>query len=202
MKNVIVFLLLAMSLTAWSQGSGKQAYGKGCENIAACRQYKPTIAILGDSYSTFEGFIPKDYATWYTATPQERTDVKSVEQTWWWQVISKGGYKLGVNNSWSGATICNTGYNDEDYTDRSFVSRSTQLGTPDIILICGATNDHWANVKMGDYQYANWKRADLYLFRPAMAKMLDNISLHYPNTQVFFILNTELKKEINESVAV
>lgn len=33
-----------------------------------------------------------------------------------------------------------------------------------------------------------------------MAKMLDNIRLHYPNAEVYFILNTELKPEINESV--
>ena len=33
-----------------------------------------------------------------------------------------------------------------------------------------------------------------------MAKMLNDIKLHYPNVEVYFILNTELKKEINESV--
>lgn len=52
-------------------------------------QVKQTIAVLGDSYSTFEGFIPKGYATWYSPTaPPETTDVNKVEQTWWWQVIS------------------------------------------------------------------------------------------------------------------
>ena len=33
-----------------------------------------------------------------------------------------------------------------------------------------------------------------------MAKMLNDIKQHYPNVDVYFILNTELKKEINESV--
>lgn len=52
-------------------------------------QVKQTVAVLGDSYSTFEGFIPKGYATWYSPTaPPETTDVNKVEQTWWWQVIS------------------------------------------------------------------------------------------------------------------
>lgn len=51
-------------------------------------QVKQTVAVLGDSYSTFEGFIPKGYATWYSPTaPPETTDVNKVEQTWWWQVI-------------------------------------------------------------------------------------------------------------------
>lgn len=52
-------------------------------------QVKQTVAVLGDSYSTFEGFIPKGYATWYSPTaPPETTDVNKVEQTWWWQLIS------------------------------------------------------------------------------------------------------------------
>lgn len=52
-------------------------------------QVKQTVAVLGDSYSTFEGFIPKGYATWYSpTTPPETTDVNKVEQTWWWQAIS------------------------------------------------------------------------------------------------------------------
>lgn len=71
-------------------------------------QVKQTVAVLGDSYSTFEGFIPKGYATWYSpTTPPETTDVNKVEQTWWWQVIKEGGYKMGNINSYSGATICN-----------------------------------------------------------------------------------------------
>lgn len=164
-------------------------------------QVKPTLAVLGDSYSTFAGFIPKGNACWYNSpADHKRTDVTKVEQTWWWQVANEGGYKLGAIESYSGATVCNTGYRDEDYSDRSFVTRCTNLGNPDIILICGATNDSWANAPIGDYKYANWKRVDLYFFRPAMAKMLTDIKLHYPNVEVYFILNTELKKEINESV--
>lgn len=169
--------------------------------LPSVAQVKPTLAVLGDSYSTFAGFIPKGNACWYNSSADhKRTDVTKVEQTWWWQVANEGGYKLGAIESYSGATICNTGYRDEDYSDRSFVTRCTNLGNPDIILICGATNDSWANAPIGDYKYANWKRVDLYFFRPAMAKMLNDVKLHYPNVEVYFILNTELKKEINESV--
>lgn len=169
--------------------------------LPSVAQVKPTVAVLGDSYSTFAGFIPEGNACWYNSpADHKRTDVTKVEQTWWWQVANEGGYKLGAIESYSGATVCNTGYRDEDYSDRSFVTRCTNLGNPDIILICGATNDSWANAPIGDYKYANWKRVDLYFFRPAMAKMLNDIKLHYPNVEVYFIINTELKKEINESV--
>ncbi|MDY3090114.1 MAG: SGNH/GDSL hydrolase family protein [Porphyromonas sp.] len=171
-----------------------------CSSSALFAQVKPTIAILGDSYSTFEGFNPSGHALWYTAQKQERTDVSDVTETWWWQLIKSGGYKLGVNNSYSGATICNTGYNDKDYSDRSFVTRATGLGNPDIILVFGATNDSWADVPLGEYKYADWRRADLYTFRPAMAKMLQLLQLHYPNAEVYFIVNTGLKAEIQTSI--
>lgn len=164
-------------------------------------QVRQTISVLGDSYSTFEGFIPDGNAIWYfNPVHRDMTDVETVEQTWWWQVIKQGGYKMGMINAYSGATICNTGYNDADFSDRSFVTRDRNLGNPDIILICGATNDSWAGVKMGNYQYADWRRADLYYFRPAMAKMLSDIRQHYPNVEVYFILNTDLRDEINKSV--
>ena len=61
-------------------------------------QVKQTVAVLGDSYSTFEGFIPKGYATWYTTAVQKATDVNKVEQTWWWQVIKEGGYKTRIKH--------------------------------------------------------------------------------------------------------
>ncbi len=164
-------------------------------------QVRKTVAVFGDSYSTFEGFTPQGYAIWYDSRNRpETTDVNKVEQTWWWQVIKEGGYKMGNINSYSGSTICNSGYNDEDYSDRSFVNRTSLLGNPDILLICGGTNDSWANAPIGDYKFSDWKRADLYTFRPALAKMLSDIRLRYPNVEVYFILNSELKEEINESV--
>ena len=55
--------------------------------------------------------------------------------------IKENNYRLCVNNSFSGATICNTGYNQADYSDRSFITRMDKLGCPDIIFIFGATND-------------------------------------------------------------
>lgn len=182
-KLSILFCLLAMSF------------------MPMTAQVKPTVAVLGDSYSTFEGFIPKGNEVWYHVPADlQNTDVTKVEQTWWWQVIKEGGYKKGMINAYSGATISYTGYNDDDYSARSFITRAPNLGNPDIILICGATNDSWAGAPIGNYKYDNWKRADLYTFRPAMAKLLNDILEYYPNVDVYFILNSELKEEINESV--
>lgn len=82
----------------------------------------------------------------------------SVRNTWWHQFIKENNYRLCVNNSFSGATICHTGYRSEDYSDRSFITRMKALGCPDIIFIFGATNDYWAKSPLGEYQYADWSK--------------------------------------------
>ena len=169
----------------------------------ALAQAKPSVSILGDSYSTFEGYLtPDTMDIWYFEGAQDarRTDVKNVSETWWMQLIKKKNWKLEVNNSWSGSTICYTGYRDEDYSRRSFITRVPALGRPDIILIFGGTNDSWANAPIGEFKYSDWRRADLYTFRPAMACMLAKIKERYPTTDVYVISNDGLKPEITGSM--
>ncbi len=171
-----------------------------CVNFCSAQSRK-SVSILGDSYSTFEGYLqPDTNSIWYYATPKYETDVQTVKQTWWHQFIKENGYRLCVNNAFSGSTICNTGYRQEDYSDRSFITRMNNLGCPDIIFIVGATNDSWAGAPIGEYQYTNWSKEDLYKFRPAMAYLLNFMTDYYPNVEIYFVLNSELKAEINESV--
>lgn len=165
----------------------------------ACAQ-KPSISVLGDSYSTFEGYVtPSTNEMWYYEESGNRTDVDDVAQTWWWQVAKQGGYRLCVNNSYSGSTIGYQGYDGNDYSERSFLSRMDNLGNPDIILIFGATNDSWAGEPVGEYKYEGWRKSDFYTFRPAMAYMLHHVTHRYPNVKVYFILNSELRDDITES---
>ena len=160
------------------------------------------VSILGDSYSTYEDFVtPSTNELWYYAkNSDQKTDVKDVRQTWWHQLIKENGWRLAVNNSYSGATISYTGYDGNDYSPRSFNTRMDNLGQPDIIFIFGATNDSWAGSPIGDFKYEDIKKADLYEFRPALAHMLRWMTDRYVNTEIYFILNTELKEEINTSV--
>ena len=163
-------------------------------------QSSKSISILGDSYSTFEGYLqPDTNFVWYFASPKNQTDVTSVRETWWHKFIKENNYRLCVNNSFSGSTICNTGYRKEDYSGRSFITRMKKLGNPDIIFIFGATNDCWAKSPIGENQYENWAKKDLYSFRPALACLLSNMVDYYPNVKIYFILNSELTNEINES---
>lgn len=161
-----------------------------------------SVSVLGDSYSTYEGFVtPSTNELWYYAeNPEAKTDVKNVRQTWWHQVIKENGWRLCVNNSYSGATISYTGYDGNDYSARSFNTRMDNLGQPDVIFVFGATNDSWAGSPVGEYKYEGITYGDLYQFRPALARMLQWMTDRYVNTEIYFLLNDDLRDEIDESV--
>lgn len=170
--------------------------------VSAQSQSRKSVAIFGDSYSTFEGFItPSTNETWYfLGRHQIDNDVVAVEQTWWHQLIRRNGWKLAVNNSYSGSTISSSGYNGEDYTSRSFVTRAPNLGDPDIIFVFGATNDSWVPSPIGEYKYSGWTKDDLKSFRPSLARLLDYMTKRYLGVDIYFILNSELSEAIDSSV--
>ena len=88
-------------------------------------QTRKAVSILGDSYSTFENYLqPDTNAVWYFQQPRKNNDVRSVDQTWWYKFIKESGYRLCVNNSFSGATICHTGVR----TSFSFLEQRTTAG--------------------------------------------------------------------------
>lgn len=154
------------------------------------------VSILGDSYSTFDGSNPAGYAPFY---PDAHNDVKEVSQTWWSLYNEAMGYKLEVNDSWGGTTICNTGYGRMNTSNSSFNSRLWKLGNPDIIFVFGGTNDAWANAPVGEYKYSDISKQDCKALRPAMAYMLEGLARIYPDATVYVILNSELKEDVNES---
>lgn len=168
----------------------------------ASSQSRKGVSILGDSYSTFKGFMSNDRnRVWYsTVASPERTDVSKVSQTWWHKLIVDNGYRLEKNNSYSGATICNTGYSNNDYSDRSFVSRYKDLGSPDIIYIFGGTNDDWAKSPMGEFKYEGWTESDLYSVRPAITYLLSSIRDYYPGTEITVIVNSDMREDVADAL--
>ena len=171
--------------------------------LLVCAQNRPRVSVLGDSYSTFQGYIPEGNEAWYyTPVDTSRTDVDNVTQTWWWQVINQAGCLIEKNDSYSGATVSYHGYDNQDYSARSFITRLPRLGSPDVILIFGGTNDDWAGAVLGEYQYDHFTQADFYTYRPALAYLLQQAKERYPNVKILFIINSELRKEIVESTKV
>ena len=172
----------------------------------SAQEQKVKVSILGDSYSTFEGYVVEGNELWYGSSPQwdRGNDVVRVWDTWWHQLIDDNGLQLEVNDSWSGSTVCTTSYNGVHRPDNAFISkmRIDRLGNPDVILVFGGTNDMWAGSPLGDYQYADWTEDDLRNFRPALCYLFDQLHKHYPNALIYNIENTELRGEFYESCEV
>lgn len=183
-KLMIIIIALSAAMTAMSQTK---------------------VSILGDSYSTFGGYVsPSTNLCWYNGTDNkaaDENDVHEVEQTWWYQLINDNGMQLERNNSYSGATVCTTGYRKEDYSDRAFIFRLGNLGNPDVIIVLSGTNDSWAKSPVGDFKYEGWTKEDLTKFRPAFAYMIHNLKSLYPNAKIINVVNSELSDDVTSSQA-
>lgn len=183
-----IYLLLTVILTAIT--------------FMACAQPR-RVSVLGDSYSTFGGYIyPETNLAWYNGSDRggSKNDVDKVEQTWWHQLLAIKGDSLEVNNSYSGATVCCTGYQGQDYSDRAFITRAINLGNPDVILVFGGTNDSWAGAPVGEYSYTDFTKEKLYSFRPAFAYLLAQLQALYPKAKIVNITNSGLSPEVTESM--
>lgn len=167
------------------------------------------IFILGDSYSTFLGYNPEGYEYWYDTAPSQMTDVTRVEQTWWMQLLARTHGQLVRNCSYSGTTICHTGYDGADCSDRSFIARlDKRIGEGffrenriDTLFVFGGTNDSWADSPVGELQYGNWQKEDLFRVLPAVCYLLHRLKTQLPKVRVIVLINgDELKPEITEGL--
>lgn len=177
------------------------------------------LFILGDSYSTFEEHIPQGYAAYYKKSGpyylekyEEKfdpmNDVVSVEQTWWHQFIRETDANLLQNCSWSGTTICNTGYDGLDASAKSFIGRLDKLieqgyfrdNRVDTLILFGGTNDTWAKSPLGEMMYADWKKEDLYSALPAIGYLFHRMTEHLPKTKILCVINTKLRPEIADGL--
>ncbi len=160
------------------------------------------IFILGDSYSTFEGYVPEGYGCFYSTVPKDTTDVTRVEETWWHRIAFNNGGNIVMNNSWSGTTICNTGYGGY-CPDTSFIGRFDRLAESgffeenkiDTFFILGGTNDSWANSPIGELKYGDWTDEDTREALPAFCYLLERVKACVPDARILNIINNIAIKE-------
>ena len=146
------------------------------------------FSVLGDSYSTFKGYVdPETNDLW---TDYDSIGVTDVSQMWWHQVATEMGWSLELNNSFSGSLICNMNAANY-YGPYSFLRRMDHLGNPDVIFIFGGTNDVWDGAPLGDYIYADWTEEQLCTIRPAVAYMLDWLKQQHPNARLYFMIDLD-----------
>ncbi len=96
-----------------------------------------SFAILGDSISTYDGYVPTGYKVFY---PYPTGDVRDVNQTWWMQVVNKLGGTLLSNDSYSGSCVAGGGDSAAHNTARLKTLKQQDI-SPDVILIYMGTND-------------------------------------------------------------
>lgn len=166
------------------------------------------VVILGDSYSTFEGYIPEGYGSWYKPNATY-TDVQDVSDTWWHTLLSRTRSRLLLNCSWSGSTVCNTGYDGEDFSSWSFITRFRNLKNSgffeknhvDTFVILGGLNDFWAGAPTGEIKYEGITGEDLYSFLPALCALLSEAKSVLPNARILFIGEEYIDRELKDKFA-
>ncbi|MBE6750223.1 MAG: hypothetical protein E7560_03580 [Ruminococcaceae bacterium] len=169
------------------------------------------VLIIGDSYSTYAGYIAKDCWPYYGREDKKSetdTGVTKVQETWWHKLMNENDANLVLNTSFSGTTICHTGYEGKDYKKVSFVGRLEKLITEgffeendiDTVLVFGGTNDSWAGSPIGELQYADWTEQDLYKTLPATCYLFDRLKNVVPKAKIVNIVNCGLKEKITNGL--
>ena len=165
------------------------------------------ILIFGDSYSTYEGFVPDGYRYYYSSQGRAEgppvTKMK-VEETWWWQAVTSVNGTLLLNNSWSGSTIGYTGREGDCSHSSSFIYRFRQLreehffekNEVDTVFVFGGTNDSWVQAPLGEMKLSDWEEKDLHFVLPAICHFMSVLKKELPKAAIYFLINTGLKEEI------
>lgn len=136
-----------------------------------------TLSILGDSISTFAGYIPDGNLTYYPAGT-----IQSVNDTWWYKLYTALGMILDINNSWSGSRVTTTSGD----TSAGCMSRCENLGTnPDVIIVYMGINDFNNEVALGTYDGSTEIPSITTTFREAYGIMLNKILTKYQNSEVW-----------------
>ena len=149
--------------------------------------YNKNVAIIGDSISTYEGYIPKGYKHFYS-----NSNIDSVENTWWGQLVNKTGVNVVSNCSWSGSTVTGdstsktnayAACSDKRIKDLALVNEDI-----DIVICYIGINDYRRNVLVGHWSAEDEVPTDstnVNTFSEGYALMVSKIKKYYPNAKVY-----------------
>ncbi|MCM1143438.1 MAG: GDSL-type esterase/lipase family protein [Blautia sp.] len=145
-----------------------------------------TLSILGDSLSTYEGWIPGGYVDYFPRNG-ELTDVS---QTWWDILLKHTGLELCVNGSSAASTCVGDSLSTDDPKYGCSDYRISDLcggGVwPDIIIVYMGTNDLLTSVPMGENDGTDIvEEGVIENFSDAYCLMLDKLQAQYPGSQIF-----------------
>jgi hypothetical protein len=97
------------------------------------------VSVIGDSISTFRGYIPYSYSTYY---PRTDGTFISVADMYWYQLIYKHmtNARLERNIAYSGSWVTKADTSKDTYFAKRFIDQNG-VGDADIVIIHGGTND-------------------------------------------------------------
>lgn len=156
----------------------KATYVEGTNNYVGKK-----FAIIGDSISTYQDYIPEGYACFY---PYPTADVNDVNQTWWMQVVNSLGAGLFINNSYSGSCVGTTGTSSSQH-DARLKELVINGQVPDVIIIYMGSND-CASKYVSDSAFDNGYRV-----------MLDKIKVLCPDAEIILCNLPESKLYTEEN---
>lgn len=145
------------------------------------------LSILGDSISTYDGYIPTGFNIFYPLSG-ELTDVS---QTWWMQLLDDTGMELCANDSSSGSTCAGDSLSTDDpQYGCSGLRTSLLIGKqgrmPDVIIIYMGTNDLLKGIPLGDNDGTQLvEEGVIENFSDAYSLILDKIASDYPIATVY-----------------
>lgn len=161
------------------QGEGEPVEAVSLEGLG--------ISILGDSISTYDGWIPEGFNVFYPFNG-ELTDVS---QTWWKSLINETKMELCANNSSSGSTCIGDSFSIDDPGSGcsdgrlSFLAGS-QGRLPDVIVVYMGTNDLLKGIPIGDNDGTRLvEEGNIENFSDAYCMILDKLASYYPTAQIF-----------------
>lgn len=122
------------------------------------------VAFFGDSITTFTG--QTNFNNMYPSG-----DVTTSSDTWWMQVVNRGGFEYAGNSSSSGSYVTNKG----SYHANSQERIDALPDDADRVYVFMGMNDYWDS-------------ADISTFKTAYATMLNNIKVKLPDATIICLL--------------
>ncbi len=100
-----------------------------------------TMAIVGDSISTFSGCNPAGWAVYYEGERALRAGLRGPEDTWWSQAARRLGCEVLANASFSGSMVAGSGFPaaSSERRAREVFAAGTR---PDVVLFFIGVNDY------------------------------------------------------------
>ncbi len=153
----------------------RNRYGEYYKGPVDPKKVITKISILGDSISTFHGYIPEDYALYYDVYAAMHNGIKGVEDIWWWKVIKLLDGELMVDNAFSGSRVTGKSFPAGNGMERIGALRGT-TDVPDIILVYLGYNDYGFSAPL---EYEDGLTEEEY-FSAAYPLMIKRIKECYP----------------------